>query len=259
MGPPRKPVAAFQFGRDGSVLAVASHWDDLLLGCLGTLVKLKKVLGYEVSVLVLCNSYGSYYGVDQPRLLDTTREMYGRLCRKCGFENLSVNVPQWINNQELADRSFRESVTLLKTILGTVAAGNPDAKPYNLILCPPVDDRNDDHAATGQLVFSTFRDPSYTLLEYPIKRYTEVALSPNICVGLDDTTEGLAGQRQEKVAGLKVALIRKICRVNRKSVPNSNRLFSPDALSARMRMNALDYGKRSGVEFAEVFRGRIEL
>src|SRR5512147_1380380 len=56
-------AGAFTFIRNGRLLVVGAHWDDLLLGCLGTMIKLRRICGYSVDLAVLCSNYPhGYFG-----------------------------------------------------------------------------------------------------------------------------------------------------------------------------------------------------
>jgi hypothetical protein len=262
----KEGVPAFGLIGAASALAVGSHWDDLLLGCLGTLLKLKRDFAYDVSVLVVCNAYGRYYyRVKQDGLTQKADRMYRALCKECGFDYLVTKMPPWAQAAKLMDRELRGKAEMLRRIMHWAVrySGEGGRKPFSLIFTPPIEDRNDDHAATAEAVFSSFRDPHHTILEYVIKRYTDREMSPNLCVSFD-----------ESIAKKKEELIEQVCQVcpltpdpngakNRKKarneIRNSERLFSQEALRARVRKDALDYAKDWAIKYAEVFRGRIEL
>jgi LmbE family N-acetylglucosaminyl deacetylase len=245
----RKAYPAFQMSTRGSVLAVGSHWDDLLIGCLGTLLKLRRYFRYEVAVLVLCNTYTTYYRAHQPELSKVASEMYRNLCRKCGFRNLNEisSIKGILDGEQLSDRSLREQSSLIKTVFKQLSSQNNRDREYNIIFSPPVDDRNDDHAVAGEVVFSNFRSPSQSVLEYSIKRYTERPFLANICVSLD-----------EEIAKDKINIISDLCEVEKK-VKNSSRLFAESVLDAFMSVNAIDFAKNPDAKYAEIFRGRVEL
>lgn len=274
-------VSAFQFSTGGCALAIGSHWDDILLGCLGTLIKLKETLGYHIDVVVLCDFYPTkYYGVYQHGLDKIVSDFYDSLCSKCGFRYLKIHGPS------LTDRTFHQNAAhveaKIQNLVDNYIEGNKSVRPYNIIFCPPIDDRNSDHAVTGEIVFDKFRIRNHTILEYVIKRYTESSFVPNLCISLDDDisrtdkwfknlspTEipDIAQKTMQeiitkgnvfRISDAKVSCIENTCEVTEK-IKNSERLFSPEALRARMKMNALDYGKRFDVQYAEVFRGRLDL
>lgn len=246
----KQTSSAFQMSTRGSILAVGSHWDDLLIGCLGTLLKLKKYYNYEVAILVLCNTYTTYYGSHQNGLSEIASDIYHKLCKKCGFENLneSETVKDIIQGVQLSDRSLRDQSSTIKTVLRQIAKEhNDDGKTYNIIFSPPVDDRNDDHAIAGEVIFSTFRSPSHSILEYNIKRYTVWPFSVNICISID-----------EEIADEKSKVITEVCKIPNK-VKNSSRLFNKDIIGAFLQVNAIDFAKNPNTKYAEIFRGRIEL
>ena len=57
----------------------------------------------------------------------------------------------------------------------------------------------------------------------------------------------------------KIRLIKEICKINEKSILNSDRFFSDEAIRGRAIVNAIDYGKNRKMKYAEMFRGKIEL
>jgi len=262
----KEGVPAFRLTAGGSALAVGAHWDDLLLGCLGTLLKLKLVMKYDVSLLVLCKAYGDYYyRAKQTRLKEKADRMYRDLCRKCDFKDMSYlsrSVSRGSKGADLTDRRLRQDADKIRAVMERAMkySRRGGRRPFSLIFTPPIDDMNDDHAVTGEAVFSCFRDPHHTILEYAIKRYTERELSPNLCVSLGDKIDLFEGQTCS-IAEAKVRLIEEVCEVTdeKKGVKNSGRLFSREALQARGRKDALDYAKDWKIIHAEAFRGRIEL
>ncbi len=246
----RQGSSAFQISSRGYLLAVGSHWDDLLLGCLGTLIKLKKYYNYDVAVLVLCNTYTTYYGEEQNGLSELASDIYKELCDTCGFEYMNENesIKGIMHGTQIPDRSMRDQTSVIKAVLRQISKEhNNGGRTFNLIFSPPVDDRNDDHAVVGEAIFSTFRSPSHAVLEYNIKRYTERPFLANICMNID-----------EEIALEKANLISNVCGVPNK-VKNSSRLFSKDILEAFLKVNAIDFAKNPDSKYAEIFRGRVEL
>ena len=57
----RDPVDTLKFNKGGKAIAIGAHWDDILLGCLGTLLRLQLLHDYTVTVAVLCNTYADRY------------------------------------------------------------------------------------------------------------------------------------------------------------------------------------------------------
>lgn len=255
-------LPTIRFNSRGRVLAVGAHWDDILLGCLGFLIKLRRQCRYHVDVLVLCTSYSEqYYGVLQVGLSKTAAEIHRRACETCEFDNLDELLYKELGNhgnEALHDRFLSAKEPLIRSLLAHVIERSKKSaqRPYNLILCPPMNDMNEDHAVVGRAVFSQFRDPEHTVFEYPIKRYTDSVFVPNLCIGLDDKIT--VNSESCSVAEEKVRIIEKVCRVTAE-INSSTRLFAADALRARMKMHAIDYAKNRMVEYAEVFRGRFEL
>src|SRR5262245_58349196 len=57
---------SLKISNGGRALAIGAHWDDVLLGCLGTLLRLQLAHDYQVTIAVLCTTYSDrYYGYPQ--------------------------------------------------------------------------------------------------------------------------------------------------------------------------------------------------
>lgn len=227
---------SFKLVSNGKVLAIGSHWDDILLGCLGTLLRLKQSFNYKVTLVILCNRYtDKYYGVKQQNLEGKIEEIY----EKFTGPPYSFSVIHTKTDGKIVDREFRESLILREEM----RRYSEQYQDYNLIFCPPVDDEDEDHAVTGRLVRSYFREPNQTVLEYEIKKYTEGLFVPNVFIGFDTTD-----------ADAKVSLLSKIPKL----IDGAERLFSEDSVRARLIVNANSYNKDRAYKYGEIFRGRIQ-
>jgi hypothetical protein len=218
---------SFEFATGGSVLAIGSHWDDILLGCLGTLIKLKETLGYEIHLTALCQDYGNFYYGARQNITKQAKKIYKDLGDNCGFSLIEYDpddehLPP--ETKTLIDREFRQNLPNINYQIKEAIRKNNEknSRPYNLIFCPPIDDKNSDHAATAEIVFNSFRNPNHIILEYPIKRYTERNFKPNICIGLDEnigmkeTWKTVLNKQKKEVAWQKILMeiIRSGCNWN---------------------------------------------
>ena len=253
--------SSFTFSKNKNLLVIGAHWDDLLLGCLGTMLKLKKLYGYKVDVAVISTAYPyGYFRGNENELLTRVNIIYEKICKQAGFENITPKLHRWMSNNRYAisDQEFRGKTDHLKLAIKQIPSLTGHS--YNLIFSPPIGDRNPDHALTAETIFSTFRGPENLVLEYDIKRYTETPFVSTICVGLDEFYD-----EEDKItmAKKKILLLCDECRIAHSdsecSIENSGHLFSQEALTARMYINAQDNGKNRNVKFAEIFHGRIEL
>lgn len=232
-----KDNRSFELVSNGKVLAIGSHWDDILLGCLGTLIKLRLLYNYEVTLITLCNSYNNkYYGNEQDNLVNHIKTIYGKFVA----DPYQFKVVHTESVDAIMDRKFNSSGIIGDKIQGY----SSDYGDYNLILCPPADDEHEDHAIAGRLVRSSFRNAYQTVLEYEIKKYTEDLFVPNVFINLD-----------ENVANAKVDLLQGISTL----IKGSGRLFSRESLRARLIVNANSYSKGGDCKYGEIFRGRIQL
>ncbi len=265
------PGSALTLRTAGSVLAIGCHFDDILLGCLGTLLRLSLLLSYRVDILLLCDQHDShYYGVRQrPTFQLEAREMYVRLCKQLHKRHKGINGDGFFTflndtpgrNGSLVDRKLMlhrdDLVGIMKATINR--NHNPDTgvpipghRTYNLILTPPSDDIHEDHRIAGRIALSEFRHPRYKVWEYDIKRYTERGFTPNVYVGLDEKIPGMKATSADE----KVALITDVCKVT-EHVDGAGRLFDEIPLRARLLANGLDFTRN--IKHAEVFRGRMEL
>lgn len=248
----RTPSKSFQLTEGGQALAIGSHWDDILLGCFGTLLKLRLVFNYEVTLCVLCNQYQrKYYGFEQPTGFENNVEKIVRVIAT--EQGMKIRSPQGGPDTKVEDRRFHDNAKYLHTFMRELAHKYEDC---NLILSPPRDDGHEDHSLTGQLVFSYFRKTYQTILEYEIKRYLEGAFVPNVFMNLDDR---LQTDGKKSIGELKIDLLSRLITAKSSKIEGSSFLFGADALKARLIMQALNYGGDKSVRYGEAFRGRISL
>jgi hypothetical protein len=253
---------SFDLVSGGSVLAIGAHWDDVLLGCFGFLLKLKLLFHYRVEILVLCNHYGRYFGVEQDNLKARSEEIYkqinGCFGIPCTFIDGGSNFP---------DREFHIHRNLLDSFLREYAQNQrKENKEANLILVPPSDDHHEDHAITSTLAMSHFRGPHQTVLEYEIKPHSDRVFVPNLFVGLSEKIncaqlKGMLYEDKERtLAELKMKMLTKLVLETKETcVKEAEFLFGEETLMARLRINALDYGGDKTVWYGEAFRGSVHL
>jgi hypothetical protein len=261
--PPFRTDKSFELVAGGYALAIGAHWDDILLGCFGLLLKLKLCFHYRVKTLVLCNDYGRYFGEEQLGLHDRSQRIYGQIGECSGIQCVFVEDRE----KELVfpDRKFHANRELLDGFLRRYAQ-DPMHEDANLILLPPSDDHHEDHAITSTLAMSHFRGPHQTVLEYEIKPHSDRAFVPNLFVGLSEKMDcsKLKGMLYEKgertVAELKMKMLTKLVLDESETcVKGAKFLFGDETLRARMRINALDYGGDKTVWHGEAFRGSVHL
>lgn len=252
----REPSKSFQITDGGKVLAIGSHWDDILLGCFGTLLKLRLLYGYEVTLYVLCTNYQrKYYGVEQFDLENKVAKIFKIITERFGIKCFFAEGTS--PEKRIEDRRFRDKSSILHLLMKDIAHEYED---HNLILTPPMDDGHEDHAFTGQLVFSYFRRTHQTILEYEIKRYTEKGFIPNIFVNLDDTITPPPAHKKLKVGEFKASLLSDlIVRSPPTRINGSSFLFGVESLKARLITKALDYSGDKNVMYGEAFRGKISI
>ncbi len=134
----RKPdgtplMKPFSLAGNGKALAIGAHWDDILLGCFGTLLRLKRVFNYDVTIHVLCNKYQpKYYGVPQPAdFLHRVNDLMKKTAEKYDMKYFTVAPGR--PNTEIADRSFHDNARFLHEHIREVAHEHED---HNLIFAP---------------------------------------------------------------------------------------------------------------------------
>jgi hypothetical protein len=249
---------SFLLADRGSAVAVGAHWDDILLGCFGTLLNLKWLHDYDVTLLLLCTEYeGTYYRVRQKNLEDKVEAIYDALTRKF---KLKWEYLTGTRNPSCRDRRLRkeETATLLQDRMRAFAGTHNEC---NLVFTPPIDDKHDDHAFASELASSYFREPHQTVLEYEIKHYSDRAFVPNIFVDLtgviraDDIMPG----RRRSSAHWKISELPRLVTKGENQVANSAPFFGKESIRSKLRMNALDYSGNTEINYGEAFRGRISI
>ncbi len=244
---------SFQLAKGGKAFAIGAHWDDILLGCFGTLLKLKHLYNYEVTLFIVCTSYGKkYYGVEQPGLDQKVESIIKTICKRSGFE---CHFTPEVITQKIEDRRFRDSSTELHVLMRDLAHKYED---HNLIFTPPIDDGHEDHSFTGQLTFSYFRRTYQTILEYEVKKYTERWFVPNIFVSLDEQVRDSSG-KNARIADIKTNLLSEVVVKSKHKIVGSEFLFGGESLKAKLITKALNYSGNKSIKYGEVFRGRISI
>jgi LmbE family N-acetylglucosaminyl deacetylase len=250
------PSTSFELVKGGRALAIGAHWDDILLGCFGTLLKLKYCYRYEVVLAVLCTNYhGCYYGRLQPNFESRIQSLYGAIQSDCDFELYLARAQLGHPPEELPDRAFSQNSAKLNLEIRQLADRYKDC---NLVFAPPIDDRHEDHALTGKAVFSHFRESHQSVLEYEIKPHVERGFIPNVFVGLADPVP--LSRDGETFAQKKVNLLnRLIIDSTDTKVGGADLHFDRETLISRLRINAQDHGGDREVRYGEVFRGQVRL
>jgi LmbE family N-acetylglucosaminyl deacetylase len=174
---PSSRLNSIGFRRHLKVLAIGSHFDDLWLGCSGTLMLLRELYHAQVVWTHLCDQYPHpYFGyvkIDSTRLND----VIDRNAKRLGF--------QWLppTNRGISDRNFRGSSAALTKAFEALKEEyfNPD-----LILVPRRDDAHEDHVLTTREALITFRQVN--ILEYEVKDFRQAPFKPNFFVDLSYTS-----------------------------------------------------------------------
>jgi hypothetical protein len=248
------PVDTLKISKGGKAIAIGAHWDDVLLGCLGTLLRLQLLHDYTVTVAVLCNTYADrYYDQPQVDLLGKIRHIYGELAQRFAISFIMSDVAQ------IMDRSFRDKEDRVEARVAALAQAHGDC---DLIFTTPSDDGHVDHAVTGRLVRSYFMRPEHTVLDYEVKRHTDRNFVPNIFVNLDSPPPEdscLGALKVRLLSGLVVAGKDLSGTATRTEIAGSDYVFGERPLEARLLINALDYSGDKNIKYGEVFRGMIFL
>ena len=252
----RDPSDSLKINDGGKALAIGAHWDDILLGCLGTLLRLQLLHDYAVTVAVLCNAYeDSYYGQLQEELPGKIHRIYLELEERFAIRSYSPGHGRAL----IPDRCFREKENRVDGMLANLVQSFSDC---DLIFSTAADDGHVDHAVTGQLVQAHFRRPEQTILDYEVKRYTDRGFVPNIFVNLDSPSPNgtsLGDLKVHFLSGLVVNGNDLQGSVIPTGVAGSDHVFGEQSLEARLLINALDYSGNKRIRYGEVFRGKISL
>jgi hypothetical protein len=250
----RDPSGTLKINNGGRAIAIGAHWDDILLGCLGTLLRLQLLHDYTVTVAVLCNTYADrYYDQPQEGLLSKINHIYEELKQRFAINFIMSDVAQ------IMDRSFRDKEDRVEARVTALAQEYSDC---DLIFTTSFDDGHIDHAVTGRLVQSHFLQPEQTVLDYEVKRHTDRSFVPNIFVNLDSPSPDggyLGALKVRLLSGLVVdgKDLRGVA--TRTEIAGSDYVFGQQPLEARLLINALDQSGYKNIKYGEVFRGRISL
>ena len=136
------------------VLVIASHPDDEVLGCGGTLIKLKKV-GYKIKVIFTSDcKIRNKLGLENFKKLNERFELAKIVSLKLGFERpIFLKFP----NLEMNRLQITQLGQELKKII-------QDFKP-NIIFTHYYNDIHDDHRATYESVMISIRLKNFDFIE----------------------------------------------------------------------------------------------
>jgi LmbE family N-acetylglucosaminyl deacetylase len=174
---PSRRLNSIGFRRHLKVLAIGSHFDDLWLGCSGTLMLLRELYHAQVVLTHFCDQYPhDYFGyvkIDSSRLNGVIAHNAQRLA----FEWLPPT------NRGISDRNFRGSRAELGKAFEAIKEKyfNPD-----LVLVPRRDDAHEDHVLTTREALITFRLAN--ILEYEVKDFRQAPFKPTFFVDLSYTS-----------------------------------------------------------------------
>lgn len=156
------------------VLAIGSHFDDVWLGCSGTLMRLQECYNAQIRVVTLCNTYPlPYFGRYDLKgaALDKLHKDLKDLCKKLCFEHVLYT------EGTLEDQSFSEE--RVHRYMQELAE---ESCHTDLLFIPRQDDVHRDHKVTAQAGMVKFR--SANILEYEIKDFRRSPFRPNVLVDL---------------------------------------------------------------------------
>jgi len=172
---PYKITGTINFGSNLKVLAVGSHFDDIWLGCSGTLMQLEEIYDAEIHCLTICNNYPyPYFGIyDLKGLeLDNLEKDINKLCNQLGFKHKFLGY-------NFQDREFTKKFTELTVEINKIHEEMGDAE---LVFIPRHDDQHEDHILTAKAVSNAFRKSD--ILEYEIKDFRRTPFKPNTLVNM---------------------------------------------------------------------------
>lgn len=155
------------------VLAIGSHFDDVWLGCSGTLMRLQEFYNAQIRVATLCNSYPlPYFGrYDLKNAQAELEKDLNDLCKKLCFKHVSYS------GSNLEDQSFSEE--RVNAYMQKLAEESGD---IDLLFVPRQDDVHPDHMVTTKAAMLKFR--SANIFEYEIKDFRRSPFRPNVLVDL---------------------------------------------------------------------------
>jgi LmbE family N-acetylglucosaminyl deacetylase len=171
---PYRGLRASGFSDHLRVVAIGSHFDDVWLGCSGTLMRLRECYNAQIRVVTLCSVYPSEY-YDRYKLDGRPKEdLYEDLdilCRKLGFKHEQCQDPV------LIDQSFNEA-----QVHSYMKALDGKSCHTDLLFVPRQDDVHHDHMVTAQAAILEFRGAN--VFEYEIKDFRRSQFKPNLLVDL---------------------------------------------------------------------------
>jgi len=171
---PYRGLRASGFSDHLRVVAIGSHFDDVWLGCSGTLMRLRECYNAQIRVVTLCNFYPSEY-YDRYKLKDATLEQLYRdlddLCRKIGFKHENCE------DEVFIDQAFDEA-----KVHRYMKALDEKSCHTDLLFVPRQDDVHQDHMVTAQAAMLQFRGAN--VFEYEIKDFRRSQFKPNLLVDL---------------------------------------------------------------------------
>src|SRR5258707_990411 len=155
------------------VLAIGSHFDDVWLGCSGTLMRLQECYNAQVRVATLCNSYPlPYFGrYDLKNARAELEKDLNDLCEKLCFKHVPYTGPN------LEDQSFSE-----ERVHDYMQKLAEESSHIDLLFVPRQDDVHPDHMVTTKHAMLKFR--SANVFEYEIKDFRRSPFRPNVLVDL---------------------------------------------------------------------------
>jgi hypothetical protein len=171
---PFRGLRASGFSDHLRVVAIGSHFDDVWLGCSGTLMRLRECYNAQIRIITLCNFYPTEY-YDRFKLDGTILEELYRdldsLCGKLGFQHEQYQGPA------LQDQSFNEAQvhSYMKTL-------DEKSCHTDMLFVPRQDDVHHDHAATAKAAMLEFRGAN--VFEYEIKDFRRSQFKPNLLVDM---------------------------------------------------------------------------
>jgi LmbE family N-acetylglucosaminyl deacetylase len=171
---PYRGLRASGFSDHLRVVAIGSHFDDVWLGCSGTLMRLRECYNAQIRVVTLCNFYPSEY-YDRYKLKDATLEQLYRdlddLCSKLGFKHENCE------DEVFIDQAFDEA-----KVHRYMKALDEKSCHTDLLFVPRQDDVHQDHMVTAQAAMLEFRGAN--VFEYEIKDFRRSQFKPNLLVDL---------------------------------------------------------------------------
>jgi len=162
------------------VLVISPHPDDEVLGCGGTLLKLKKKYNYELNWLIITKISKKYWS--NKKVLSRKKEI-SDIKRKIGFQNLI----------ELKFESGSLNNNNLSKLIKKLGTGVKKIKP-EIVFVPYINDCHSDHFFTTYAFNSISKTFRYsflekilvyeTLSETNFNRFNKNKFTPNVFVDI---------------------------------------------------------------------------